>query len=956
MPLPWVSRRRSSCSSPPQCRHSCHKDRPWVDIECLAVAVSQILSTSELGQVVIFVPAAVADKWVREWRKFSESLLEPGTDIRCVEQPVRSGEEFFRRLNDSPEDRKHIIVVTHTALTATLKDTFIQLALLHYATRYVREGAELRKRIAKWSTGLTGLIGNAQFKPDRVAKLLETTPSKWRETWKRLTGQVLPNNPVPEALERAARNLNLLDLRTVIDKLPKNSSTDIGRRRERLETAREALAKVTQDTWKWMLSSIELDLPLLIVDEAHRLKNPRTRIGKLFGERSDDTDAGAFNGIFRRMLFLTATPFELGHSELIEVLSRMGAVRPLDPPPARSLKERLDGLEKLLTEAQATALTFDGAWGRLSPDDLAEFDAWGPAAPPPAGISTAVREAWEHAKLAVLARHKMHEVLQRWVIRHERRHRRDYHPGATIITNSGSASGGLEIPEYAALPFLLAARAQSVAIDESEKNARPLFAYGIASSYEAFRRLGSGQADDGRDSDLPVEDREGGDEPTVRHRTTTPDAVGWYRREIDLALANADARDAHPKVRVTVEKAAQLWLEGEKCLIFCWFIRTGEAVERALKKHVNELISERVAAALGMSLGQDPRAELDQISDRLFRRDGSAYGRIRQLIADALTKAARGNEDVIKLVVDAAIRHLRTPSFLVRYTQLHPGITEEDVWVGINGVNPRGIVLLDRWRQFAERLARSRSQIADVNSGGAIDSEFERINAALLGARAEDDLVGGRGASLDPVRRAHGGTKREARERLIALFNTPFSPDLLVASSVMGEGIDLHQECRFVIHHDLDWNPSVLEQRTGRLDRIGAFAEREGKDIEVYEPYLAGTHDEKMFRVVKDRAQWFDIVMGRPAGSDEYTTDAEEIRVSLHSKIREALAMDLRSPGCAIPASDVQSSDRMRESNHWHGSSPTDGSRLGEEWIIGSSDSPVCGAPGASHEPAAADD
>jgi SNF2 family DNA or RNA helicase len=134
------------------------------------------------------------------------------------------------------------------------------------------------------------------------------------------------------------------------------------------------------------------------------------------------------------------------------------------------------------------------------------------------------------------------------------------------------------------------------------------------------------------------------------------------------------------------------------------------------------------------------------------------------------------------------------------------------------------------------------------------------------------------------------------RERVIALFNTPLSPDLLVASSVMGEGIDLHQECRFVIHHDLDWNPTVLEQRTDRLDRIGALAERQGRDIEVYEPYLAGTHDEKMFRVVKDRAQWFDIVMGRPSGADEHATDAEESRIPLHRAIREALAMDLRSP------------------------------------------------------------
>ena len=47
-------------------------------------------------------------------------------------------------------------------------------------------------------------------------------------------------------------------------------------------------------------------------------------------------------------------------------------------------------------------------------------------------------------------------------------------------------------------------------------------------------------------------------------------------------------------------------------------------------------------------------------------------------------------------------------------------------------------------------------------------------------------------------------------------FNTPFFPEVLVASSVMAEGVDLQQDCRHVIHHDLDWNPSTLEQRTGR--------------------------------------------------------------------------------------------------------------------------------------------
>lgn len=50
-----------------------------------------------------------------------------------------------------------------------------------------------------------------------------------------------------------------------------------------------------------------------------------------------------------------------------------------------------------------------------------------------------------------------------------------------------------------------------------------------------------------------------------------------------------------------------------------------------------------------------------------------------------------------------------------------------------------------------------------------------------------------------------------------------------------------------------------------------------------------------MFRVVKDRAGWFDIVMGRATGTDEHATDAEETRVPLHPRISQALSMDLTS-------------------------------------------------------------
>lgn len=848
----------------------------------LAVAVSEILSTRELSQVVVFVPPSVADKWVREWKKFSETLLEHGSGIRCVERPIRSGEDFLKALDDPPEQRNHLVIITHTALTSSLKDNFIQLALLYYATRRVPGVADLRQRISKWSDGRRGIIPNTKFTPNTIFKLLETPPTKWRDAWFKLTGEKLLDDPVPIALEEAARNIDFCALRNVIEELPIRSSADI---ENRLKRAREALADVTQTVWSSLLSSTDLDLPLLIVDEAHRLKNSGTQISKLFAPRSDDPKAGAFHGVFRRMLFLTATPFELGHNELINVLSRMGAVsRSVHPP----LNKRLDALDGVLKLAQASALSFDAAWGRIAPCDLSVFDSWSADSNVPHSISAAAREAWRHASLTAQSRHEMHKVLRPWIIRHERPHRRDYLSGAAIIGDE--TTGGLAIPDEFALPFLLAARAQSVALDERGP-ARPLFAYGIASSYEAFRRLGFDAEEDGRDSDVSKEDRDNKD-PSLLAHSADSEAVRWYRREIDCILMDASVREAHPKISATVNKAAKLWLQGEKCLIFSWFIRSGKALEDALTKRIDTLITEKAKQALH---AENPDLALDRISDRIFRSDSYSYARTRERLTDALKDAADGHADVLDLVVDSGIRHLRTPSYLVRYTPLNPDINDEQVWAGIKGDNPSSIVLLDRWKHFAERLAKARKQIEAIDPNDQHDSEFARIRAALLGAHTDSESASRRGASLHPVRRAYGGTERNVRERLIALFNTPFAPELLVASSVMGEGIDLHQECRFVIHHDLDWNPSVLEQRTGRLDRIGALAERLGRNIEVYEPYLAGTHDEKMYKVVKDRAQWFDIVMGRPSSSDEHSTDAEATRVPLHQKIKDALTMDLRS-------------------------------------------------------------
>ena len=65
------------------------------------------------------------------------------------------------------------------------------------------------------------------------------------------------------------------------------------------------------------------------------------------------------------------------------------------------------------------------------------------------------------------------------------------------------------------------------------------------------------------------------------------------------------------------------------------------------------------------------------------------------------------------------------------------------------------------------------------------------------------------------------------------------------------------------------------------------------KSILVFLPYLAATQDEKMFRVVQDRARWFQIIMGENYEVDEAATDRRAERIPLPIRVQEQLSMRL---------------------------------------------------------------
>ncbi|MHA1758390.1 MAG: DEAD/DEAH box helicase, partial [Promethearchaeota archaeon] len=64
----------------------------------------------------------------------------------------------------------------------------------------------------------------------------------------------------------------------------------------------------------------------------------------------------------------------------------------------------------------------------------------------------------------------------------------------------------------------------------------------------------------------------------------------------------------------------------------------------------------------------------------------------------------------------------------------------------------------------------------------------------------------------------NGKKSKEERNKIIRKFE--FEKGILLSTEVGGEGLNL-QFCNFLINYDLPWNPMVLEQRIGRIDRIG---------------------------------------------------------------------------------------------------------------------------------------
>lgn len=82
------------------------------------------------------------------------------------------------------------------------------------------------------------------------------------------------------------------------------------------------------------------------------------------------------------------------------------------------------------------------------------------------------------------------------------------------------------------------------------------------------------------------------------------------------------------------------------------------------------------------------------------------------------------------------------------------------------------------------------------------------------------DRIGSLLGNQDAIELIHGGVKREDRRKAVEKFTNYGDCTVLLATDAAGEGVNL-QVAHLMINYDLPWNPNRIEQRFGRIHRIG---------------------------------------------------------------------------------------------------------------------------------------
>ncbi|MWV43758.1 ATP-dependent helicase [Paenibacillus sp. HJL G12] len=288
---------------------------------------------------------------------------------------------------------------------------------------------------------------------------------------------------------------------------------------------------------------------------------------------------------------------------------------------------------------------------------------------------------------------------------------------------------------------------------------------------------------------------------------------------------------------ITLLKPGQLGRQGD--------FSTNFVVGKRQPKNQEQLKDELAKVMIRNRRGEGPvyftKRNVSNISLQLSAEEQALYDGVTAFVKDQY-KASEGNlSSMLSLVtLQREVCSSRDAVFLT-LVNLSKKIPDESpltakVWELVNAIKAI---------KANTKAEKTIELIKQMNEKVIVFTEYRATQEYLLQYFQKHGLI------CVPYR---GGMNRGKKDWMMDLFRG--RAQVMIATEAGGEGINL-QFCHHMINFDLPWNPMRVEQRIGRVHRLG-----QQKDVQIYNLSTSGTIEEHILHLLHEKINMFEMVIG----------------------------------------------------------------------------------------------
>lgn len=366
------------------------------------------------------------------------------------------------------------------------------------------------------------------------------------------------------------------------------------------------------------------------------------------------------------------------------------------------------------------------------------------------------------------------------------------------------------------------------------KNARLLT--GLPSSYDALKASALFE-------DLSLKDKN-------NVKANCPILTKLYAEFFEKLIDQSSS--SHPKITRTVEILLKNLKRGEKTLIFCQRIATVKTIAKAF--------NDKLKLTFDSLIKEIPNLTSSSITDPQFILS-TTYEKTKDLSTNIAVQQFWGaiDESKLKLFYEYVSKREDNQNFPSTQFDARIVFLFSTVFKQLTSKIKQPYLTAYLRSSMSEDEAKWKLTADDDSETDEANPDLEPIER--ISVDSQDETFHSAEAGFHPLSLVTGETS--FREKILDNFSSPFFPLVLVCSQVSQEGVDMHKFCRTIILHDLNWNPAVLEQRVGRLDRVGSYASELKLPVDIFIPFLANSYDEYQYARVLQRAEMQELIFGR---------------------------------------------------------------------------------------------